>query len=304
MKAPKRLRKFIKQAYARVPFRQPVLEVLRRTVRLPGKVTGHLHFRGPFTVEIDPSHHFRLQHWGYLVENDLFWNGFGKGYEATSLQIWARLAPLAGVILDVGANTGVYTLVARCLNPSATVVALEPVARVFRRLQRNLELNGYDVRVEKMAASDVSGSAVIYDLPSDHEYTASLDRSMLGNSGDVIKYTVPTRRLDDALSGAGLRSVDLVKIDVEQFEPHVLRGMGVFLSSCRPALLIEILNEKIAREVGELTRDLGYSIFRVVEQHGLARMDHIEATEFEERNYLLAQDGIVHAAGIRDFFLN
>jgi FkbM family methyltransferase len=254
-------------------------------------------------VEIDDSHHFRLEHWGYLVETDLFWNGFGNGYEATSLQIWSRLAPHARVIVDVGANTGIYTLVARCLNPGATVVALEPVERVFRRLQRNIELNGYNVTLEKLAASDTTGTAVLYDLPSEHEYTASLDWSMLKNSGDVVKYTVTTSRLDDALSSANLRGVDLVKIDVEQAEPQVLRGMGRFLSDCKPTLLVEILNPAIARDVMELTRNLGYNIFRVVEQHGLVRATQIEATEFEERNYLLVQDKSLEAAKLCDFVL-
>src|ERR1700740_2290939 len=131
------IRRLIKQVYARVPLKRPVLEVVRRSVRLPRILTGHLSFRGTFTVEIDALHHFQLEHWGFMVENDLFWSGFGKGYEATSLQVWRRLAPHAHVILDVGANTGIYTLVACCVNPAATVFALEPVDRVFRRLKQN-----------------------------------------------------------------------------------------------------------------------------------------------------------------------
>jgi FkbM family methyltransferase len=236
------------------------------------------------------------------MENDLFWNGFGNGYEGTSLQIWRRLAPHAHVILDVGANTGIYALVARCVNPGATVIAVEPVERVFHRLQRNIELNGGNVSVEKVAASDTTGQAVIYDRPDDHELTASLDPLMdeyCGGGG--VEYTVPTKRLDDLLSGAGLRSIDLIKIDVELFEPQVLLGMGAFLSCCKPVLLIEILNEAVAREVDDITRDLGYNIFRVVEQRGLVRVDRVEATELKERNYLFAQEEIVKASNIRDF---
>ncbi|MGO9403588.1 MAG: FkbM family methyltransferase [Terriglobales bacterium] len=239
-----------------------------------------------------------------MVENDLFWNGFGNGYEGTSLQIWQRLAPHAQVILDVGANTGVYALVARCLNPTATVVALEPVERVFRRLQRNIELNGGNIAVEKLAASDTTGIAIIYDFPTDHELTASLDPLMAEYcGGGAVEYTVPTKRLDDVVSGAGLRSVDLAKIDVELSEPQVLRGMGAFLSNCKPTLLIEILNEQVAREVNEITRNLGYSVFRVVEHRGLIRTSQVEATELKERNYLLAQDGIVKTAHLCDFVM-
>jgi FkbM family methyltransferase len=301
MTAPK-IRGLIEQVYAQVPLKRPVFEVLRRTVRLPRSLTWHLRFRGTFTVKIDSSHQFRLHHWGYMLENDLFWNGFGNGYEGTSLQIWRRLAPYARVILDVGANTGIYSLVARCLNPTATVIALEPVERVFRRLQRNIELNGGNLIVEKLAASDTTGEAVIYDRPDDHELTASLDPLMdryCGGGG--IEYSVPTKRLDDVLSGAGLRSIDLAKIDVELFEPQVLLGLGSFLSNCKPTLLVEILNERVAREVNDITRNLGYNIFRVIEQHGLMRTSDIQATAVKERNYLLVQDEIIKATNLRDF---
>lgn len=297
------IRRLIGQVYAQVPLKRPVFEVVRRAVRLPERLTSHLRFQGTFTVKIDSVHRFRLEHWGYMLENDLFWNGFGNGYEGTSLQVWGRLAPHAQVILDVGANTGIYALIARCLNPTATVVALEPVERVFRRLQRNIELNGGNISVENLAASNATGVATIYDFPTDHELCASLDPFMAKICGGTVEYTVPTKRLDGVLSDAGLRSVDLVKIDVELFEPQVLLGMGAFLSNSKPTLLIEILNERVAREVSDITRDLGYNIFRIVEQQGLVRTSHIEATELKARNYLLAQDGIVKAAKICDFVL-
>jgi FkbM family methyltransferase len=243
-----------------------------------------------------------MEHWGYTMENDLFWNGFGNGYEGTSLQVWRRLAPHARVIFDVGANTGIYALVAHCVNPTATVVAVEPVERVFHCLQRNVELNGGNVTLEKLAASDVTGAAIIYDRPGDYELTASLDPLMdKYHGGGAVEYTVPTKRLDDVLSGYGLRSIDLVKIDVELFEPQVLLGMGAFLSNCKPALLVEILNEEVAREVNDITHDLKYNIFRVVENRGLVRVSCVEVSELKERNYLFAQDGIVKTANICDF---
>ncbi len=302
MRAPK-IRRLIEQVYALVPITRPVFEVMRRTVRLPRGLTSHLRFQGPFTVKIDRCHHFRLEHWGYMVETDLFWNGFGNGYEGTSLQIWRRLVQHAQVIFDVGANTGIYALVASCLNPTATIVALEPVERVFHRLRRNIELNGRNVTLEKLAASDTTGVAVIYDLTSDHEYTASLDHSMSQTGSGVVEYPVTTKRLDDILCDAGLKNIDLIKIDVELSEPRVLLGMGEFLSRCTPTLLIEILTERVAREVTEITHDLGYNIFRVVEQRGLERTSQTRATG-QERNYLLAKDEIVEAANIVDFVVS
>jgi hypothetical protein len=82
--------------------------------------------------------------------------------------------------------------------------------------------------------------------------------------------------------------------------------MGSFLSNCKPTLLIEILNQRVAREVNDITRNLGYNVYRVVEQGGLVRTSHIQATQLyeKERNYLLAQDAIVKTANISDFVVS
>jgi FkbM family methyltransferase len=298
-----KIRHFMERVYAQVPLKRPLFEVMRRTVRLPRRLTSHFHFQGAFTISIDRFHCFRLEHCGYMMENDLFWNGFGKGYEGTSLEVWRRLAPHAKVILDVGANTGIYALVARCLNPTATVVALEPVERVFRRLQRNVELNGGNVSVVQVAASDTTGVAVLYDQPGDHVLTASLDPLMAEYCGGAVEYTVATKRIDDLLCGAGLPTIDLAKIDVELAEPQVLLGMGSFLARCKPTLLIEVLNSQVAKQVSDITRDLGYKIFRIVEHRGLVRTSDIQATELKERNYLLARDEIIQAANISAFIV-
>src|SRR5437868_13121850 len=134
-----------------------------RPFPLPTRLTKHLHFQGVCTLRIDGSRSVKLQHWGYQVENDLFWNGFARGYEGTSLEIWRRLASGANVILDIGASTGIVALSARSLNPRATIIAFEPVERVFDRLKHNVELNSFDIKLEKFAASDVTGETSIFD---------------------------------------------------------------------------------------------------------------------------------------------
>lgn len=301
MKAP--IRKAIKQVYAKLPCKRPLFEIMRRTMQLPPRVSQHLSFRGPFSVKIDGSHRFRIQHWGYLLETNLFWNGLARSDESTSLEVWRRIAPHAGTILDIGANTGVYALVARCVNPAATIIAMEPVRRVFQRLQHNIALNEYEITALQMAASDTSGTAPIYDLLSEHEYTASLSDTRREHGSGTLAYDVATTRVDDFLVSGGFQSIDLIKIDVEQFEPQVLRGLGSFLPKCKPALLIEVLNARVAKEVSDLTSGLGYNIFQILEGRGLLRRNSIVASETADRNYLLVQDDMLAKAQILDLLL-
>src|SRR5690606_2225067 len=110
---------------------------------LPESVYRHLHFEGPFTVRIDAEHEFRIISHGSVIENELFWAGYGQSWEGGSLKVWAALCrQRRGPILDIGANTGVYALAAKALAPKARVIAVEPVARVAAKLRANIALNG------------------------------------------------------------------------------------------------------------------------------------------------------------------
>ena len=122
----------IRALYRHMPFRQPVLTGLRSLWMPPQRWYRHLHFVGPFSVNIDTKHAFQINHYGYELENSLFWEGFDKGSETfVSLGIWSKLVTDADIVLDIGANTGVYSLVTKALNPSAKVVAVEPIPHVY-----------------------------------------------------------------------------------------------------------------------------------------------------------------------------
>src|SRR4051812_7150805 len=105
------LKDLLKRLYDRAPFKQPIFEQMRRVLRLPEPFYRHLLFRGVFTTEVGPGS-FRMQHYGYQIENELFWGGLTAGYEGTSLKLWKELCASAQTVIDGGANTGVYSLVA------------------------------------------------------------------------------------------------------------------------------------------------------------------------------------------------
>jgi FkbM family methyltransferase len=191
---------------------------------------------------------------GEQVENDLFWRGYGKGWEGKSLSLWRDLAKCNDVIVDVGANTGVYALAAKAVNPEAKVVAVEPAARVASKLRRNVELNGFDIEILECAASDSNGTATLYDFPGEHEYSASLEKTMTG----TVPVSVETKRLDDILE-----RIDLIKIDVERHEPATLRGMKRLLKRCHPTILIEVLDDEAQAEIERELSGLDYKWQRV-----------------------------------------
>jgi FkbM family methyltransferase len=209
--------------------------------------------------------------YGNTIENELFWLG-KKGWEAKSTSVWKQLSEKSSVIFDVGANTGLYSLISAKVNPSASVYAFEPLEHVRKRLEKNLSINNLSVNCFSLALSDENGEARIYAA---YTISGTFDQASLNAERfekiDRNFTTIQTQRLDTFIESNNVKDIDLMKIDVETFEPHVLRGMGAYLARFSPTMLVEILNETIGNEIEILVGGLNYEYYFIDETRGFIR---------------------------------
>lgn len=147
-----------------------------------------------------------------------------------------------GVVIDVGANTGFYSLLAVSVSAAVKVIAYEPYLPVRRQLQANLRLSPRRraVRVRPFAASDTAGHKLLYVPDGSHglvETSASLgaDFKASGTSSSPVKAV----KLDD--QHAGKRRVAVIKVDAEGHDLAVLQGAAEILRRDRPILFLEVL---------------------------------------------------------------
>jgi FkbM family methyltransferase len=188
----------------------------------------------------------------------LFWKGW-RAWGATG-RVYYELCKSSTVVLDAGANTGIFTLAACAANPSCTVTAIEPVKRVFDRLRRNIELNGWGRRVVlvQKAVSDTCGTASMSVPEQQIPCMATLAASgpAHGTAETVVTCTL------DSLEGM-FHSLDLTKIDVEGAEYRVLKGMEKLLKRFRPALVLEYSVPDSGPKITSLLKGFGYRFFRL-----------------------------------------
>ncbi len=204
-----------------------------------------------------------------LVAQTYFWFG-PNSFESLSLSLWGRLAATASTIFDIGAFSGVYSLAAARVNPEASIHAFEPVGRIFGRLILNLKVNrqGRRVSAHQLAASDVDGESRI-NLFQGHLILSSGSSLVEKESKDVVSQeTVQTIRMDRFVQQAELTALDLVKIDVEQFEEAVIAGMLESIGRFRPDLVIEILSRDNLVAVDQQLRPLGYHFVLIDDARG------------------------------------
>ena len=213
---------------------------------------------------------------------------YGTEWESGELRAWAR------IVFDVGANTGMYTLLAAA-SSAAQVWAFEPNPSNLAALRRNVTLNSWDdrVRVEPVA---VGASAGTVDLHLPKAPVSSLVSSVsaaftAAYSPGIECHTLSTTQvsLDDVCAREKCVP-DIVKIDVESHELEVLMGARQLLSSHRPTMLCEILETDYLlsrhpeldavldphhrEKAQKLFDSMGYAAYAVVPT-GLARVTSI-----------------------------
>ena len=279
------MKKLLKALYRIIPFKKQLLLLLKKIWTPPHRIYQHLVFRGVMKVQAGPRQHFRMMHYGFEIENEIFWKGLDNGWEKVSIGLWKQLCAQADVIFDIGANTGVYSLIAKSLQPAAQVYAFEPVDRVFEKLKRNVDLNGYDIVCTEKAVSDFTGTAVIYDTYEAHVLSVTVNRNLQAPSTRVIEKEISTITLRDFIQEQGLSRIDLMKIDVETHEAEVMDGMGEYLARFRPTLLIEILSDEVGARVSRYVEGLDYLYFNIDENKGIRQVDSIGQSDYY--NYLI-----------------
>lgn len=168
-------------------------------------------------------------------------------FERPLPEVFYRAAQaVPGLVLDVGANTGFYSLLAVAAHPRNQVLAFEPLPAVRRILQGNIDRNRLGPRITALgcAIGDRNGEAALYIPSQEHglvETSASL-RSDFKEAHSAI-LPVASRRLDRVLLRPSwfLRRVTIIKVDVEGCEAAVLAGAERTVARHRPILFIEVL---------------------------------------------------------------
>lgn len=177
-----------------------------------------------------------------------------------------------GVILDIGANMGSFTIPLAFYNPQFEFLCFEPQRMVFYQLCGNLALNNLrNVQTFNFGLGD-SACKIEVSTP---DYTTeenigafSLDEEVRNHEDYLCKTSGNTEhitiyKLDDSLI---IRNIRLIKIDVEGMELSVLKGaVETIKNNNYPHIIFEAWQSKewfLPRrdELYKFLEELGYEI--------------------------------------------
>lgn len=201
------------------------------------------------------------------LKNDVDRRLFLYGFEKDVLKYFRKVLKNGDIVLDIGANFGIYSLVAsQRLKRSGKIYAFEPAHNAYSSLLDNIKLNGIDNIIPiKVGVSSCSGNAN-FNVCDDDAYNS------LGNNPmkPIIKSEkIDLLSVDDFIKNNKIAKVDIIKVDTEGAEYLVFKGAESTLRKYKPMLFFEY-NPAVTKgfsnstyELVELIRSHGYELYKI-----------------------------------------
>jgi len=229
-----------------------------------------------FSIKIFPDCKIKYARKGDIAEiiykYQVFVN-FEKSFEYSTLQLFSSLLKPGDAIIDVGANSGLYSIFySKLVGEHGRVYAFEPGTETFRFLTENLALNQCNnVSPYNFALSNKESLVEMVSHDADNLKLHDGDsfryiREIAAGETPPGKDTMKAFRLDDLEEFSALPRLDVIKIDVEGAELLVLEGSRLTILKHKPVIVFELSAKWAERfhykpyQVLALLNELGYQM--------------------------------------------
>lgn len=221
---------------------------------------------------------------------------YKKDYiEKSDLQLFSCLARNAKTILDIGANTGIYTIVASLSNPNSKIYAFEPNPVNIKRFKKNIHLNKLNnITIIEKALGEredtisftVPKANIISDTSSAiQEFSENTYKGRICWKQILIDQT----SLNHFIKIEEVNSVDLMKVDVEGYEVQVLEGAKYFFEKYSPIVILESFPDEGKKAyLNKFIKKYSYIPYLMLNE-GVVRLDRGIIKNTNGLNYLLSK---------------
>ena len=208
----------------------------------------------------------------------------------------AKLLSCIGVeppMLDIGANTGIYSAVLEQIVGSDNLYLFEPLPDLYRYLRWRFE----KAHVFNVAISNKEGEQIIripYIEGRRYDTRASLNAHIEPNQTDIDEIMIRSFTLDNVVKTLGLQKIGFIKVDVEGHEWHVINSGIKILTRFRPLVLIEIEarhHRFSIKQIFSIFEDMGFKGYYVnPETCMLLRIDQFDCSRDQKQKYLKSRN--------------
>ena len=191
-------------------------------------------------------------------------------------------------ILDIGANIGYYTaLFSQLAGERGSVIAIEPDLESYKYLSKSINSFNYkNVLSFRLAASDIKQKLPLFISKENRGDNRLYSTNQKRNSIMVDCLTV-----DELLEENKIENLDLIKIDVQGYEPKVLKGMLNIVRSSKKLILLSEFWPKGILQAGEspkefltMLRKMQFQLFELKKNGFLVLLKPSEDNKFIKKH--------------------
>lgn len=212
--------------------------------------------------------------------------------------ICSQLVKEGDTVIDIGAHIGIVTLwLSALVGKSGKVLSFEPNPELIELLKETIDYNLIsNVTIHPVALGAIRSSLELR-VPKFYTGAASLIRNRELIDCDV--FNVPVHTLSEIVTNENIKSIRLIKIDVEGYEADVLHGGRDVLENIKPEVIIFEANDVytgLVRDVPifKLLSEFGYGFFSIpkcIFRMSLKRMDIRSEKKLSGHDFLAVLKG-------------
>ncbi len=192
-----------------------------------------------------------------------------KSYERPDSDFLSSLVHPEDICVDVGANTGYYTMLMAARVKKGQIHSFEPVPLIWHLLKCGILLNGFKhICANNLAIASCNGEST-FSQAIDSAYSSLIP---VGRKAQENQITISVDTLDNYVANRGLDRIDILKVDVEGAEARVIQGGAAIFGSVkkRPRVaMFEVYNPNLrpygssVNEIVRMMEGFGYKPFFV-----------------------------------------
>ena len=204
-----------------------------------------------------------------LHEESLLSQYIYYGYEIEERKYVSSVLREGDCFVDVGANIGLYSLMAsELVGQTGRVISFEPTLASYNQFLENIDINRFtNIDSFNIGLSDLPGQLELYI--SNKGFDAWNSFATNYNKSSNQKKLVEVSSLDLMLSGYDKTKIKLVKIDAEGWEKYILKGGIDLFTQYSPEVMVEFTEENTlaagypVQEIYDFMVDMGYQWYKI-----------------------------------------
>lgn len=185
-------------------------------------------------------------------------------YEPFFIKNWLEYLDIThGAILDIGASTGLYSLISQSYARYREVYAFEPYPRAYSRLIINKDINKFaKIKIFPYALSDYTAT----DSFSIKNFEGPITTAgRISSTQHLTTIPIIVKNIKDVIDINS--QIGLIKIDTEGFEVHVLNTLSEIILKWRPVIFFECLTRENFEKIKLFFDNFNYTILGIIEDN-------------------------------------